>query len=175
MAIEINLLPKEVAKSKGVEKSLILLNKLAIAATAIFLIIVVAGAAFYFLMAGRLSRMNEERSTLIANIQGLQSTESSIILLRDRIQKVQNTLSARSSEDLFEKQQSVLAVAPENVLFEESSIESSLSTLEVSVDNSSGLVTLISNLIAQGNYVSLVLEELSFNPFSGYTAEFSVY
>jgi hypothetical protein len=175
MGIEINLLPKEMAKSKNVEKSVKLLNKLAIGSTAIFLIIAVAGGAFFFLISGRLNQGREEKDTLVANIQSLQATEASIILLQDRIEKAQTVLGQRNSEDIFDKQRSVLAVAPENASFSESSVDNSLSSLELDIASSSSLVTLLSNLVAQGNYVSLILEELSFSPFTGYKAQFSVY
>jgi len=169
MSSEINLLPKEISRGKDVEKTLKLLQKIAVSVTVVFILILVAGGAFYFLMANRLSNAENEQKTLISNIQSLQSTEASLILLRDRIQKIQGTLSARTNELAFSKQETILGLAPEGVTFKESDIQDSGSTVEVISPSSLSFQNLITRLVAQGNFVSLTLKELSFSPFTGYS------
>lgn len=174
MAAQINLLPKEKSVGKEAQKAVGILNKIAIGLTGALLLIVVVGGGIYFLMAQRLEALRDEEQTLTNNIQSLQSTEASLILLKDRLQKSQEIISQRTTELALSKQQSILAYDPETVLLDKSEVDRSRSELEIEVASSRNLSGLISHLLTQTTFASLIMTELSFNPALGYKVQFSV-
>lgn len=175
MAANINLLPKEKTTSESTGKIAKVLNSIAIATAGLFLAVALAGGITYFLLARGLEAAVQENRDLTANVQSLQGTEQSLILLKDRVQKAQTTLAARSTENDFTKQAGVLAVAPEHVFFKGSDLGAGRSLLELTVGSSRSLVNFMASVVAQGGLSSLVIDELSFSQQLGYSLKLETY
>jgi len=175
MAIEVNLLPREMAPSKGAQKASLFLRKIVLALTGASLVIIIAGGGFYFFLFSSLSRMKLEEESLTGNIQSLQSTEASLVLLKDRLTKIQGVLGARVPESYFEKQSSILANAPEEITFGSSEVDANRSVLDIKTPKSQSLVSLMSILVGRDDLTSLILNEMSFSPFSGYQVKLEVF
>lgn len=173
MVAEINLLPKEKEVDKGARKAVSVLNKIALGLTVIFLIITAVGGGIYFFMTQRLNTLKEDQQAYTGNIQSLQSTEASLILLKDRIQKAHSILSNRTNEELFRKQQSLLSSDSPDIIFDNSRLENFESSIEITSTQSSALSVFVNNILSRGNVTTLILEELSFLPGQGYQVSFN--
>lgn len=172
MVAEINLLPKEKEVDKSALKAVSVLNKIALGLTVVFLIITAVGGGIYFFMTQRLNTLREEQQSYTSNIQSLQSTEASLILLKDRIQKAQNILSSRTNEEIFRRQQAVLAGESPDIIFDSSRLENLESDIAITSTQSSALSAFINNLLSRGNITSLIMEEFAFIPGQGYEVSF---
>lgn len=173
--VEINLLPHESATSKADLKMLSLAHKIAAFATGLFLILLVVGGGAYFFLANRLKDVKAEGVRLLANVQSLQSSESSLILIRDRVQKAQSAFDSRINEDYFAKQQNMLDLQSAGVDFSKSEISQGKLILEVNIANSSDMVRLFSTLLLDNDLKNLTISKLSFSPLSGYTVSMEVF
>lgn len=175
MAIQVNLLPKDMAPSKVSQQASLFLRKIIMAMAGVLAIVLLAGSGFYFFLFNSLSQMRSEEESLTNSIQSLQSTEASLVLLKDRLTKVQGVLAARTAEDYFGKQSSVLTNAPEEVVFSSSEVDLNRSVIEIRTQKSQSLVGLMSTLITRSDLTSLILNEMSFSPFSGYLVKLEIF
>ncbi|OGM33073.1 hypothetical protein A2803_03065 [Candidatus Woesebacteria bacterium RIFCSPHIGHO2_01_FULL_44_21] len=172
---DINLLPKESGTSKKVDAAQVLLKKISLALGVIFLLVVGVLGGFYFISYNNLNGLKAKHEDISAQVQGLQSTEASLVFLKDRLQKAQTVLASRTNESYLAKQRAILQNAPEAIVFKESTIDVSASNLEVETASSSQLVSLMSTIMASSDFSSLVIGELSFNVALGYSILFQVF
>lgn len=172
---DINLLPKEKEAGKGVSQAQALLKKISITLGVVFLLVIGVLGGFYFFSLNNLNSLKAKYDDVSSKVQSLQSTEASLVFLKDRLQKTQIVLSSRTNEGYLTKQMALLENAPENVVFKESTIDSSASNLEVETASSGTVLTLLTTLLANSDFSSLVIGELSFNISSGYTILFHVF
>jgi hypothetical protein len=173
--VDINLLPRETAPSKSQQKALSAANKIAMFFCGAFLLLVLFGGGLYLFFNSRLDTAKKEGEGLTVNIRSLQSTESSLILLKDRVQKISTVLDSRVNEGYFSKQNEVLALAPEEVSFDKSEIDVERSKLGIKLIDSLSLVSLFSGLRASSNFSSIVIDEFSFNSVSGFMISLDVF
>jgi hypothetical protein len=171
----INLLPREVAPTKGQKKVASAANKIAAFFCGVFILMVLLGGGLYLFFNSRLNQVKSEADELAANIQSLQSTESSLILLKDRAQKAAAILTSRENEGYFTKQNQIVNTASTDVVFDGSEVMDGKSSLEVKILNSQSLVGLFAALRSSSNFSSLVVDELSFSPTVGYSVTLNVY
>lgn len=175
MAIQINLLPKEKEASKSTKKISGVVNKIALGLTVAFLIVAISGGATYYLLANRLKTLKEEQQTYRSNIQNLQSTEASLVLLKDRLQKTQDVLAQRTVENAYEKQQAIITYRPSVLEVEKSEVDVSSSKLKITMPESRDLLALLSYLYSNSDYQSLVIKELTFQGQTGYSLEMDIF
>lgn len=173
--MDINLLPRETAPSKSQQKAISAVNKIAMFFCGAFLLLVLLGGGLYLFFNSKLDAAKKEEEGLAVNIQSLQSTESGLILLKDRVQKINTVLASRANEGYFNKQNEVLALTPEDVSFDKSEIDTGRSTLGIKFLNSLGLVSLFSGLRTSSNLSSIIIGEFSFNQVSGFSVSLDVF
>jgi len=173
--VSINLLPKEMTASKDVSNFSALLKKITLTLGGIFLLVLASGGGFYFLSVNRLNDLKAEYEEAAAQVTNLQSTEASLVFLKDRLQKAQTILASRTSEETFSKQREVLAFAPEEMTFSENRVDQSGSSVEIATKNSLNLVSLMSALVRSSSFSSLVINELSYNSVIGYSLILEVF
>lgn len=173
--MDFNLLPREITPSKSQKKVTSAANKIAMFFLGVFILAVLLGGGLYLLFNSRLEAVKKEAGELTVNIQSLQSTEQSLILLKDRVQKISAILNSRTNENYYTKHNEVLAVAPETVTFEESEIEAGRSILGVKILDSLSLVGLFSGLRASSSFSSLVVSELTYSPITGFLVSLDVF
>ncbi|RJR30411.1 hypothetical protein C4564_00325 [Candidatus Microgenomates bacterium] len=169
-----NLLPAEVAPSKEVTRATKILNSLAVFSSAAFIVLALAGGSAFVYFNSKLNSLKTSESSLKNNIQNLQATESQLVLLKDRLSKIQNIIASREKESTFAKHKLVAELLPEDVVFEGSDLELSNSTIKITSGDSLALEALIKNMLVQNTLTSLTLSDLNYNPFLGYELKFEV-
>lgn len=170
----INLLPRERVTGKDVSRAQALLKKISISLAIVFFLVIGVLGGFYFFSLNNLNTLRAKYDNLSSQVASLQSTEASLVFLKDRLQKAQTILASRTNEGYLAKQMALLENAPEDVAFKESTVDSSMSSLKVETKSSTALQTLLSNLLASNDFSLLVIKELTFDISSGYSILFNV-
>lgn len=173
-AKSINLLPKELLK-KDVSKSVLAARQISYGFVFIFFLVnaVFFGVEFYFNQ--QLSNIERNQSQLKNNIVNLEETEQRLILTKDRIQKIDNILNNRQIEDRVNLHSLLINNLPQNVFLESQEIDTSQSKIELVSTNSKDLVNFMASLYGREDFTSLALENMSYNPFTGYKIILEVY
>lgn len=171
----INLLPKELTVSKGVQDITAKLTKYSYTAIFLFVLVLASGGAAFFYFRNKLANLEANRSTLETNIQSLQETEQQIILTKDRVAKLKVILDRRTNEETFNKHRSISDNLPESITIENSEIGSSKSEIAFAAKDSRQLVSFMSSLLARADKLNIVMGSLSFDPFQGYNIVLEIF
>lgn len=171
---DFNLLPKESASSKEATKIHKALKRMAIASVVIFILASVVGGGTFLYFSNSLSTLKMEESNLKNNVENLQATEGRLVILKDRLSKIQNIVSQRQIEETFAKHKFIVEELPEGTSYKGTDLELASSTLTIGSDSSLSVKELEDILRAQTKFTSLTLLSLSYNPFTGYEMKFDV-
>ena len=174
-AKKINLLPKDLTVSKDVQDVAVKLTQFSYFAIFIFILTIAIGASAFFYFSNKLKNLTTTQNTLTSNIQGLQETEEQIILTKDKVAKIKSILDARTNEQTFKKHKTVVDNLPETISVTESEIDSSNSEISFDAKDCRDLVSFMSSLLAQSNTLNIVMGNLSFNPFQGYSLTLEIF
>lgn len=163
----INLLPTELApKGFSVRVARILRN----VATAGFVLVVLAGlgiGAFFLLTSLEIRDSNSKQDQLKVQVKSLESTEQSLVLLKDRISKVRQVLRTDTVSPIISKADALVSSLPPGVQANEIQI-GALTKFTVTVSNTGELTQFMSQLIAANKFKRVDLKGFNFNPASGY-------
>lgn len=164
---EINLIPTELApKGLSVRLAQILRN----VATAGFVLVVVAGVglgSFFLLTSLEIKNSNTRQDQLKTQIKSLESTEQSLVLLKDRISKAKQVMGADTISPVIVKTDAIISVLPPSVQAKEIDI-ADLTKFTVTVSDTSQLTQFMSALMAANKFLHVDLKGFSFSPASGY-------
>jgi len=94
----INLLPKEPKKTKEVEKTTRLIGNATYFIAIILTIIGPLGGLTVYKFTRDLTKLKVENETLRSSIANLESTEQGLVLLKDRVGKIQTILGNRQKD-----------------------------------------------------------------------------
>jgi hypothetical protein len=169
---DINLLPQELKTGKDVQKTAQVLTRVVVVLVVVLIIIGGAGGGALLIMNNNLKESKTRQDELKQNIQNLESTEQKIVLVRDRIQKTQNLLTAREEyQTLTKYDQLIKSLAPTEASFVGAELSTDVKKLKLSFKNSRSLSTVLKFLSETSEYEAVTIESLTFNPFSGYDLE----
>lgn len=168
MAAKINLLPTELAPSKGVSTSGKALNRIAMFMVGILIVAIASGGGLILFFSNQLTNESQKQTDLKATISSLQNTETQLVLLKDRLDKIQSVLDQRTNESAFNNQQSVVAAMPQSITFQSSNTESGESELQLNMPQSSEFRDLMGQLLSRTDLKSVVIQDLTFSSISGY-------
>jgi len=172
---DLNLLPSDLKANKDVAKTARNLSKITFAIGFLFVVAAAVGGAALFLFTQQATRLSENQQTLRENVSALEDTEQSLILVRDRIQRVQNILSSRGSYESVKKSDDIIANLAENAEFESLEVRSDLSKLTIILKDSDALSNLITELDDTTKYKNITIEDLSFSALLGYQLTVTFY
>jgi hypothetical protein len=175
MPASINLLPKDTTAGKDVARATGTMRKIVLSLGGIFLLVVLSGGAFYFFLFNNLNNLKARHEEVVREVESMQATEASLVLLKDRLQKSQSVLSARTNEGYFTKQRAFVASAPEGVRVRENQIDTSVSNIEIETPDARNIVSLLSSLLINSTFNSLLINKLSFSLATGYSVIFEVF
>jgi hypothetical protein len=175
MPDKINLLPKEPRRSKEVDRFLRLIKNATYFIAIFFIFAGPVSGLLIFKFTRDLGKLKAENETLRASITNLESTEQGLVLLKDRITKIQTILASRQSVGLHAKQTEVVASLPDGLSFQESELGNDVSRISLLAVSSQALQTFLKSVSANDHYLSLILSGFTFNPYLGYTFDLQVF
>ena len=171
----INLIPEEVAPKGAAARLSIFLRTVSAIGLTLF-ILVVFGLTSYYLVNYFQLRASESRQENLKNvISSLQDTESSLILLRDRLSKVKEVYAHDSADKNINAVSQVFAQVPSGISI--SDFETTLKKIDMSViaQSSLSLSQFINVLITSDIFEAVNMKSFSFNPLGGYAATLEMF
>lgn len=174
-AQKINLLPRSLAVGKKTTKLARDLKTIATACFALFVIFIASGIVAVFILNSRLKNIEARQETLKTNIKAAEKTEAALVLLKDRLGKIQTILDNRVNEERFAKQSDLVASLPADFNFIDSQIEPESSKLGIVATNGKSMEQVVTNLSGNTSFVKLVLDSIVFSPLAGYRLNLEVF
>lgn len=166
---EINLLPIDLSSSRGSVKFAEGLKKLIPIFVGIFVIASVLSAVLLVFLTSEINSSHSRQSSLKQDITSLQKTEQQILLIKDRIGKINSLNSNTDAADTFANLDKTFSALPSGVNVSTVEITSDKTKFSVVSKDSLGMATFLNSIVTSGLYKSLILVQFSFTPGTGYT------
>lgn len=162
----INLLPQAAGPSKKVLKTSKMLRKvMTISGLVIFAAGTVMLAAFLFLTQES-STNSQSQANLISSIESLQETEQKLILVKDRLHKIQKIKSDSPGEGGVDELGKIVSFFPDGVTVEEARIIGKTIEIKLIAQNSDQLDQILS-LLTLENYANIELSSINYSSIRG--------
>lgn len=165
---EINLLPTNVKVDKQTQKSVTLITRIAIAAGFIVMLIAIIGGALLFILNSNLQKAKLEYEENLAAVKELEATELNLVLIKDRLSKIQPILDNRNQFSAFEQYNQLVNSLPTDAAFKAIHVSSDTSKLTITSPNSDAIASVIKSLEDPEKYQVAILDELNFNNIQGF-------
>lgn len=165
----INLLPQEFKPKGYVVKLAKALNKLAIVSVAVLLATVVILLGSFIFLSQRTKSSVSNQENLRGQIQVLQATEQRLVLLKDRLKKVEKVLDLPSGKEEVEIFQEILELMPDGTNLAEAKLLKDSAQIEVAVDNLANTSQFLASVVATQGLKRVTLINFEFKPEKGYT------
>jgi Tfp pilus assembly protein PilN len=175
MPKKINLLTPELAVSKDIARAAKIIKRLSLVGVVLTMFVGVLGILVVVYYTNKLRSIQSQNESLQASINSLESEEEGLILVKDRVQKIQTLLNSREREKTFLKQKTIVGSIPQGMQFKSLKLEAGQSDVELLASSSIGLEELLTSLAEESDFSELTLSSVSFNPYRGYTLSLSVY
>lgn len=170
---EINLLPQELKPSNVAVKFSTKLKKFAILFTVLAILVLVFYLGFDFVLKKRISDSLSSQKSLETQIKALEKTEQRLVLVKDRLDKINAVSQKPNANDEFARFNEVLTLFPEEVRIDEVEMNESRLDLKVDSDNLDNVASYLASVISSGKFMRVNLIFLSFNPNQGYSVGLS--
>jgi len=168
MALKINLLPEDHVKDKKAKRISRIVRTGTLAILALFILIGGAEAGILYYLSQQLDDLAQEQSNIKLSIANLESTEQNLVLIKDRVQKIQELLNNRPDEEIISKQKLITNALLTNLSVKSIVIRPPDYNIEITAASSLSVADLFQELSQKPGFDSLVLETTSFNPYEGY-------
>lgn len=170
----INLLPEEIKPKGYVLKLYRAFKRAAITSFVLFLISAIFVLGALVSLSKRIKTSIAQQERLKGEIKVLEQTEQRLFLVKERLGKIEEVLTAESASEEVEILEDVVNVFPEGVVFNEAHLEKSKADVNVTVKSSSDLSRFLQTIVDSGKYKRIELTSLNFNPDTLYVLEVSL-
>lgn len=169
----INLLPSEKIESKETQKTVSLLTRVAIAVGTIVIIEGLAGAGLLLFFNSKLQNAQQKHDLTISQISSLEITEQELVLVKDRLGKIQTVVSDRGNFTTIDKFNTVINTLPTNIAsVERIEISPGISKLTLVSTNSDELKNLVEQMSNSSEFSSSLIKTLNFSQGKGFEVQF---
>lgn len=168
----VNLLPQDLKGKTLLTPAVMRLQRLTIVCAIIMVVGGIAGLGAIYYFSDQLQKSLDERSSLQSSITNLQSSEATLVLVKDRLTQISTLIEQKPVEQSVSRHSAILSTLSPDISFVATTIEADISRLELRSKSSAAIVALITELRANPNYQSVVLNSLTFNSATGY--DFSI-
>lgn len=168
MAIKVNLLPPEYSVSGPLSKALKTLRTLNVILLAAFIIFATGLGGYILFSVFQQRSLNEQEAQLKAQVTAQQQSEQQLVLMKDRLGKIQTLKTVSGAEENLEKIDPLVASITGDNLLTELEVDSRKIDLSVLIRTNSQLSAFLGSLRSQEVFNTIVLSSFGFNPASGY-------
>lgn len=169
MAVKLNLLPSEYAVGTGLSKALGITRMLGVIGLAAFLIFGIGMGAFFLISSGELNSLKTNNDSLKSQILAEATSEQQLVLLKDRVKKIQTALGLPSSIKNLTSIDSILPTSSESFTLSELSVDTTKIALNATLRSNADLSTFMKSLAGVMDFKFVTLSSFAFNPTSGYS------
>ena len=170
----INLLPQELKPKGYVVKLTLRLKKIATSMAIIFFVLVVfLGGAILILTLSMRSSIQRQES-LKAEIKLLEDTEQRLVLIRDRLNKVDLILSEKDANEAVSILKDVNGILPQESSISEARLMPDGLDLTLTTTTSSSLTQIFANLVSFPDIKKIELVRMEYSQVGGYRLRLSL-
>jgi uncharacterized membrane protein YhiD involved in acid resistance len=169
MAVNLNLLPSELAVSKNLGKALKTLRALGIISIVAFLIFAVGLTIFFVVSTISLNGLNNSISQHKAQVAAQESSEQQIVALKDRISKIENAKSTPNALKTITDLDSLLTGLSTGSTINELDADSIKATMSLNIKSNDDLTAFLQAVSASKVFTSGIVSSFSFGPSLGYS------
>lgn len=164
----INLLPPELSINKGFAKAASTIKSITLVLTVVFLFTAIGISALFIFSSLELKDLSQKEEELKEQIKARESTETKLILLKDRLAKIKSARSSKSSTEELTGVSQLLSVIGGSSRVPELTVDTQKAGIDVIFSNSSDLAVFLENLPTLTEFKSIIMTSFGFNPTNGY-------
>lgn len=168
MAVKVNLLPKEFKIGAGAGKMLHLTRMLGVIFLAVFVVFSVALGGYLIISSLQLNNLNTGNNSLKTQLKALETSESQLVVLKDRLSKIKAAQSSPSGLKSFEDFEPFIGSLSPSTSFNTLEISSSKIEASIVFKSNADLTNFVEQLSKSDSFNSVSLTSFSFNPAVGY-------
>lgn len=168
MALKINLLPPESTVSGPMGQLIKITRALNIILLGGFILFAFGLSAFFIFNSLKLQNINSEIAQLKSSVSAQESSEQQVVLLKDRLGKVQLLQSLPSSMKNMVNIDNFLATIEGNATLTELDVDSQKTDISMLFRNNADLSNFLRSITSSKLFKSATLSSFGFNPASGY-------
>jgi hypothetical protein len=165
---EINLLPQELKPSGSILKLSKNLKNIALLAVVVLLLFVTLSLGAYFILDNRTSASAANQEGLKQQIRALQQTEQRLVLIKDRLGKINSISKGPRANDEVERLNIVSTLFPENTYVEAVELDVNNAAVAISSDTLDNIAAYLASVVSSGEYIQINLAFLEYDPKQGY-------
>lgn len=170
----INLLPQDLAVSKGATKTVALTNKIAVFLGVLLVLITGSGIAYILLLSTQISNADKQSQDLKANIAKLENVEQQLFLIKDRVDKAGSVYSQKDISVNAAKINTLLTKLPDDISLDKTSLDSTQTSFSIISKSSLSMVTFINLLEGSSDFSKITLKSFNYTPEQGYSINIEV-
>lgn len=174
MAVRINLLPEEKRVSGDLAQVLRIGRMLSVISLAGFLVFGFGLGAFFIFSSIQLNSVNKNNDSLKSQVSTLETSESRLVLLKDRLSKVKKIENLPSSIDDLNKFNTTLDALGGSTSLNELDIENGKITTTANFSSYQDLNSFIQSLSSNTAFSQVDVPSFGFNPSTGYLVNVSI-
>jgi len=168
----VNLLPKELRPKRYIVKISKVLTNVALIALLVFVISAAVITGVFLVVSDRLSSSQEKHEELTIQIKALQETEQKIVLIKDRLEKVNKMKSKASASEKVDILGDVIKISEGSAIVNSATLSDKKADVLVIVDGSLNLTKFLSDIIISGGFKKIEMLSFGFEKDGGYKIEF---
>ena len=165
---EINLLPQELKPSGTILRLSKNLKNIALLAVVILFLSVTLSLGAYFILDNRISTSASNQEDLKQQIKALQQTEQRLVLIKDRLEKINSISKKPRANDEVERLNIVSALFPENTYVKAVELDVNNAAVAISSERLDNIATYLASVVSSGEYVQINLAFLEYDSKQGY-------
>jgi Tfp pilus assembly protein PilN len=174
MAVNLNLLPPELAVSKSLGKVLKTLRALGVISIVVFLVFAVGLGILFIISTISLSSLNNSISQHESQISAQEASEQQIIILKDRIAKISQAKSTPSALKTVTNFDTVLANLSPDSTISQFNADSSKVSVSMGFKSNSDLTAFLQAVTTSKFFKSVILSSFGYGPTQGYSVGISL-
>lgn len=169
----INLLPQDLSPRRTIVKASDTLKRVSFLWFMVILVFSGVMVATFFVFAYQIRSTVTNQEGLKSSIKALQQTENQLILVKDRLQKIEKVAGLDTAYEEAEGLSVLRNILPEGAELTEAELTSGQSNLEIKTTSSVVFSQLMSKLVSSSIYKFINIESFEYTPTKGYLIAFS--
>lgn len=168
MAVNLNLLPEELAGSKKLSSTVKILKNLSLISVVLLIVFSLGVITFLIINTTQLRSLEEQAADLQTQIRAQQTAEQKLVLLKDRLIKAKAVGNLESAGDNFNEMIPVFNSLPFDSNLTELSVDSQKIDVSMTFGSSASLTQFFEGLSSFDSFSKVTLTSFGLNPATGY-------
>ena len=171
---QINLLPEELSPKGSIIRLATGLKTIVLVGFVILIVVTGGLVAYLTFTSFEIKTLHEKEEQLKQQISALNESEQRLVLLKDRLEKINLVLNSDSSNQEVDKLISLYSLVPSEMRINQLEISPNNTRTDLLATNSLDLTQFMANLVVSDLYSLIKLTTFGFNPRTGYSVAFEM-